>query len=41
MGALAPYRVCDLVWETMVDAGRRKKPLDETLFALLRDALYS
>jgi len=24
-----------------VDAARRKKPLDETLFALLRDALYS
>ena len=41
VGALAPDRVCDLVWETMVDAARRKKPLDETLFALLRDALYS
>lgn len=41
VGALAPDRVCDLVWETMVDAARRKKPLDETLFALLRDVLYS
>lgn len=41
VGALAPDRVCDLVWETMVDAARRKKPLDETLFALLRDTLYS
>lgn len=41
VGALAPDRVCDLVWETMVDAARRKKPLDETLFVLLRDALYS
>lgn len=40
VGALAPDRVCDLVWETMVDAARHKKPLDETLFALLRDALY-
>lgn len=41
VGALAPDRVCDLVWETMVDAARHKKPLDETLFALLRDALYA
>lgn len=41
VGALAPDRVCDLVWETMVDAARHKKPLDETLFSLLRDALYA
>lgn len=41
VGALAPDRVCDLVWETMVDAARHKKPLDKTLFALLRDALYA
>ena len=40
VGPLAPERLCDLVWETMVDAARQQKPLDETLFALLREALY-
>lgn len=39
-GSLAPELLCDLVWETMIDAARHHKPLDETLFALLRIALY-
>lgn len=39
-GALAPERLCDLVWETLVDAARHRTPLDGTLFALLREALY-
>lgn len=39
-GPLAPELLCDLVWETMIDAARHHKPLDETLFALLRIALY-
>ena len=39
-GSLAPDLLCDLVWETMIDAARHHKPLDETLFALLRIALY-
>lgn len=41
VGPLAPELLCSLVWETMLDAARHKKPLDETLFALLRGALYS
>lgn len=40
VGPLAPEALCDLVWETMIDAARRHKPLDETLFALLRIVLY-
>lgn len=40
-GSLAPELLCDLVWETMIDAARHHKPLDETLFALLRIALYN
>lgn len=39
-GPLAPEPLCDLVWEVMVDAARRLRPLDGTLFALLRRALY-
>ena len=39
-GPLAPELLCDLVWETMIDAARHHKPLDETLFALRRIALY-
>ena len=39
-GSLAPEPLCNLVWETMVDAARHHKPLDETLFTLLRIALY-
>ena len=40
VGPLAPEPLCALVWETMVDAARHRRPLDETLFALMRTALY-
>lgn len=40
-GPLAPEPLCDLIWETMIDAARQQKPLDETLLALLRIALYA
>lgn len=40
VGPLAPEPLCALVWETMVDAARHRRPLDETLFALMRRALY-
>lgn len=40
VGPLAPELLCNLVWNTMVEAARHQKPLDETLFALLRTALY-
>lgn len=39
VGPLAPELLCDLVWQTLLDSARFKRPFDETLIALLVAAL--